>query len=386
MSHESILAEVRSLAAEKARTNAAEFNKLHQRAESGDVSAMYEVGYALDFGEGVPVDMNRASVWYAKAAARSSFKAMNNLGYSYERQGNHVEAQRWYQKAAGAGDALAMKNLGWQFLEGVGGPKDLAAARRWLERAEDLGFVGANRPLAMLLREEDPVGNAFRCAQLLREVAEEGGDSGDLYEWAQCLLSGSGVVADTLLAERWMCSAASDGDEDAQGWLKEHGKRWVSEWTWVPQVSLGPLRFGESPDHLTDALGLEVDDFDGDFGAGPLWEDILESRPLHSKLYGLTLSREYGLLTDVWSGVESHLVIQYKGVNLLGASLEGALALLDANDWKAEAGTLSDVDVLSESLGVELEILDERVRRLTLSAAWDSDEEFRIGSGGRPTG
>ncbi|QDV09486.1 Localization factor PodJL [Planctomycetes bacterium Poly30] len=377
MNAETLLARVRLLAATRDRAEEAEFAEQLQRAELGDTSAIYSVAYMLEHGEGVPRDVHRASVWYGKAAARSDVKAMNNLGVYYGSQGNEVEAARCYQKAAEAGDALAMKNLGWRYFDGTGGPRDLTAAKMWLERAVEIGLIDAQWPLARVLREEDPVGNAFHCARLEREVAEECDDPDPTYGWALRLWKGEGVEADPIAAERWMCTAATRGSEDAKDWLRKYGKSWIPEWHWVPQVSLGPLIFGEPPGHLVDALGLEIEEVDLAF-LDEDDEEHPESQGLVSRPYGLELDREYGLLSGVSTRQDADLIIRYRGVDLLGASLEDALGALEADDWKLDSLCVGDADVRAESLGISLDVSYGRVDFVHVFTAWDSEDAFRV--------
>src|SRR5882757_6544333 len=59
-----------------------------------------------------------------------------------------------YQQAAAAGDTSAMYNLG-QLYRHEFDPPDLAAARRWYEKAAEGGYTKAYFDLAYLLENQD---------------------------------------------------------------------------------------------------------------------------------------------------------------------------------------------------------------------------------------
>ncbi|MGH6931197.1 MAG: tetratricopeptide repeat protein, partial [Dongiaceae bacterium] len=52
-------------------------------AELGHAGGQAAIGYAYDFGLGVPHDPALAERWYARGTASGSIMAMNNLAYSW---------------------------------------------------------------------------------------------------------------------------------------------------------------------------------------------------------------------------------------------------------------------------------------------------------------
>ena len=74
-------------------------------------------------------------------------------------------AVHWLGVAASRGMPEAMFVLANMLLDGQGGPRDEAAARRWLEAAAELDYPEAWQQLALL--EPDPA----RAAQLMRRAA-----------------------------------------------------------------------------------------------------------------------------------------------------------------------------------------------------------------------
>ena len=77
-----------------------DYQKLKEEYEKGAVAgnatAMADLGYLYDRGQGVPQDYRKAREWYEKAAAARNATAMNNLAFLYY-QGHGVPQN--YQKA-----------------------------------------------------------------------------------------------------------------------------------------------------------------------------------------------------------------------------------------------------------------------------------------------
>ncbi|WP_208985946.1 peptidoglycan-binding protein [Labrenzia sp. OB1] len=116
---------------------------LRSAAASGDPAAEFLVGVKYTEGSGVPADLEKAAVWYQKAANKGLAPAQYRLASLYEK-GRGVEkdiakAKAWYMKAAEAGNAKAMHNLAVLFAEGAGGEPDYAAAGKWFESAANFG-------------------------------------------------------------------------------------------------------------------------------------------------------------------------------------------------------------------------------------------------------
>ena len=157
-----------------------ELNALIAQAESGDVSAMNQLGQI--YGGNEFKDFEKAFYWHKKAAELGNVNSMSNLGGWCYLQGNGTEknipladewlkkcvenggvwtwafnelaniyandaqykdlnkAFYWYSKSAEAGDALGMSNLGgWCYLWGNGTEKNLKLAVDWLGKASEQG-------------------------------------------------------------------------------------------------------------------------------------------------------------------------------------------------------------------------------------------------------
>jgi TPR repeat protein len=53
------------------------------RAERGDAAAQYQMGYCHEMGQGVPVNLEAATQWYARAANQGHPRAQYHLGLAY---------------------------------------------------------------------------------------------------------------------------------------------------------------------------------------------------------------------------------------------------------------------------------------------------------------
>jgi localization factor PodJL len=128
--------------------------------------------------------------------------------------------------ASGAEDLKRAANLGFapaefylaQLLEkgGAGLPRDLAAARRWTERAAMGGETAAMHNLAMYFYEGE--GGPQDTAQALRwfSRAAEGGVRDSQYNLALLYAQGLGAPQNLAEAYKWYLVAAAQGDAGAR--------------------------------------------------------------------------------------------------------------------------------------------------------------------------
>lgn len=156
---------------------------LRTAAASGNPAAEFLVGVKYTEGDGVTADMEKAAVWYQKAAEKGLAPAQYRLASLYEK-GRGVakdlpKAKAWYSKAAESGNAKAMHNLAVLFAEGGGGAPDYGAAAKWFESAANFGV-------------KDSLFNL-----------------GILYA------GGIGVDKDLVASYKWFAIAADQGDPEA---------------------------------------------------------------------------------------------------------------------------------------------------------------------------
>ena len=84
-------------------------------AEQGFVDAQINLAVYYTKGEGVPVDLEKATYWFMKAAEQGDAQAQHNLAFNYE-YGVGVEkdessAFEWYQKSAIQGYPVSLYAL-----------------------------------------------------------------------------------------------------------------------------------------------------------------------------------------------------------------------------------------------------------------------------------
>ena len=81
--------------------------------------------------------------WYLKAANQGNISAMNNLGYMYEKgdgvDQNWQKAAEMFLKAAEKGDAQAQYNIANCYYNGWGIEKNFHEAAKWYQKAFDNG-------------------------------------------------------------------------------------------------------------------------------------------------------------------------------------------------------------------------------------------------------
>jgi uncharacterized protein len=170
---------------------------LRLEAETGvDGFAQLELARCYDFGIGVYVDEEQATVWYKRSVESGNTCAMYILG---ARQLYHVQNEEDYgpcfdliQKSARHGNAVAQF---WNGSHLLGKYMRVEAASEFTLAALQ-GHVEAMIMLAKLYRDGRDVGvDPIRSAELYRRSSDAGNMEG-LYELSVCYRYGSGVPAD----------------------------------------------------------------------------------------------------------------------------------------------------------------------------------------------
>jgi TPR repeat protein len=124
------------------------------------------------------------------------------------------------RQLAEAGNADAAAYYGGLFLVGTGGvPRDLAQARRWLERSAAGGNPSAAFNLAVMAERGDGMAADPAEAFGWYRKAAEGGIAAAMLKTGQAYRDGTGVAVDRGAAADWLRRAASAGDPDAQNLL-----------------------------------------------------------------------------------------------------------------------------------------------------------------------
>jgi len=120
--------------------------------------------------------------------------------------------------ATETGTPLAQFRYGQALLEGIGGPRDSAAAMDWLQRAVDQDHLHAATMLARMLLTGDPIGierDPVRAATLLTRSASRG-DAEAQYYLGLLYRAGTGVAQNLETAFNWLLAAAEQQHVPAQ--------------------------------------------------------------------------------------------------------------------------------------------------------------------------
>lgn len=194
---------------------------LRAAADAGDPRAMNALGVAYERGLGVNRSNRWAKHWYRQAAGKGYGEAMRNLAALHQRTSAPDSALFWYRKAVDAGSEEARVDLGWMYEEGVGVPRDTAAALRLYEAA---GRAGLARGMVAAGQARERRGEYGQAREwYLRAVdagsAEAMNNLGVLYQ------NGWGVRADRDEARRWYARAADAGSSVARANLAALGPR-----------------------------------------------------------------------------------------------------------------------------------------------------------------
>jgi len=127
---------------------------LRDAAAAGNPKAMFVVASRYAEGDGVPQDMEKAALWYEKAATLGLAPAEYRIGNFYEKgigvSRDIAKAEDWYEKAATQGNASAMHNLAVLYAMGADGKTDNTAAARWFTAAAELGVKDSQFNLGIL--------------------------------------------------------------------------------------------------------------------------------------------------------------------------------------------------------------------------------------------
>lgn len=100
------------------------------------------------------------AIWLGSAMAATALwagatPASTKSGVMKWQQADYSGAIADWREPAAAGDADAQFNLGQAYKLGKGVPADLTAARDWFRKAADLGHVGAQANLGLILFQQD---------------------------------------------------------------------------------------------------------------------------------------------------------------------------------------------------------------------------------------
>lgn len=190
-----------------------------ERAEIGDIPAMFYLGKIYDRGYFVEQDYQKAMEWYLKAAEAGNNYAMVNIGVMYH-NGNGIkqdyqEAMEWYLRATETGNAIAMNNIGNLYFSGSGVKQDYQKALEWFSKAADAGYTNAMINIGQMYGTGTGVKQDDKKAMEWYLRAAEAGDTDAMCQVGALYANGVGVTLNYDIALDWFIKAADAGSAQA---------------------------------------------------------------------------------------------------------------------------------------------------------------------------
>ena len=184
---------------------------LAQAAEGGDERAAHEYGLYL-MNEGDPGAASQAVDWLRLAAESGRTEAFADyaeaLGDWVHGPRDLAAARTWYERAGEAGDGLAAAVAAAMYFDGEGGPADPERGVELMRMGAELGAPPAMGSYALLLFQGAPglAADPARAADWAQRGAEAGdGEAQFLYAYA--LATGDGAAQDLQRAYYWTLRA-----------------------------------------------------------------------------------------------------------------------------------------------------------------------------------
>jgi len=123
------------------------FKEFKPLAEQGDAYAQNNLGLMYKYGNGVPMDTEKATKWIRLSANQGLDIAQNYIGNIYEIglgvTQDYSEALKWYTLSAEQGYDFAQNRLGNLYSMGLGVLQDNVTAHMWYNIASANGHEGA---------------------------------------------------------------------------------------------------------------------------------------------------------------------------------------------------------------------------------------------------
>jgi TPR repeat protein len=185
-----------------------------------------KVGEGVSFDD-IDTDKAQAACMSAVELYPNTMRFELQLGRTYARQKNQLEAVKWYRKAAEQGSASAQLNLGVKYDNGVGVAEDNTEAVRWYRLAAEQGHAPAQKSLGYMYDNGEGVAEDNTEAVRWYRLAAEQGHAPAQYNLGYMYDDGEGVAENDTEAVRWYRLAAEQDYADAQynlGQMYEFGE------------------------------------------------------------------------------------------------------------------------------------------------------------------
>ena len=196
------------------------FDSLLERANKGDVDAVFRIGTRYADGSGVPHDYSKAAEWYEMAANRGHAQAQNNLGVLYH-DGKGVaqdyrKAREWYEKAAAQNNAHAFDNLGMIYFRGDGVNIDYKKAFDYFSKGAERGIARSMNQLGWMYEHGQYVNVDYKKAMEWYTKGADKGNYASMNNLGRMHEDGIGTSKDLRKAMEYYRQSAAKGNKKAQ--------------------------------------------------------------------------------------------------------------------------------------------------------------------------
>jgi TPR repeat protein len=200
-----------------------EFDWLLKKADFGNMSCQYNVGFCYETGRGVSCDINKAKEWYKKAAEQYSDQAkeaLERLLSQSEVLEDFIYCPELIAKAE-AGDPISQYKLAGFYDRGEGVVLDKKRAISWYRKAVDQGNEKALATLFDCSYSLLQKTNSIEAFQGLRDFSAKG-NSRAQYLLGLCYLNGEGITQNNLEAIKLLLLSARQGNRNAMLILRDY--------------------------------------------------------------------------------------------------------------------------------------------------------------------
>ncbi|OHS99120.1 hypothetical protein TRFO_34522 [Tritrichomonas foetus] len=191
-----------------------------EEAEKGKTISQFYLARLYESGQGFPIDLQQAFLWYSRAAYGGNHSAQFNIGQMYM-NGKGVE-QDYYRAfeiflyLAKKGDNTAQLKVSTMYKEGKGVFQDDKMSFYWLNEAAINGSSDAQVMLALMYLKGNEVNVDYEKAAFFYQLAASTGNVTSQFGLGMLYLNGQGVEKDNNKAISLLTEAADKGHSLAQ--------------------------------------------------------------------------------------------------------------------------------------------------------------------------
>lgn len=188
------------------------FEWCKKAAEQEYVPAIYHMGKLCAIGKGTGISLEKAILWYDKAAEKGHKYAYNERerlqALKKCAEENVPEALKQEMCLAEGGDPDAQEGLAYRYMKGYDVLPDEEKALYWSEKAANQGNVNAQYRMARFYMAGEVVDRDPNIAAYWYEKAAENGIIEAMYQLGRLYYDGKDIERNPELAAKWMSMAA----------------------------------------------------------------------------------------------------------------------------------------------------------------------------------